>query len=45
MMSEALQECLSRFPKIDTPLKAEQEAEQCEALEAVISGRDAINIL
>ena len=41
MLAEALQECLSRFPKIDTPLKAEQR----EALEAVISGRDAINIL
>ena len=39
-MAEALQECLSRFPKIDT-LKAEQS----EALEALISGRDVIAIL
>ena len=35
MMGEALQQCLSRFPKIDTHYKAEQ----------LISGRDIINIL
>ena len=40
MMAEALQECLSRFPKIET-LKAEQR----EALESLISGRDVIAIL
>ena len=40
MMAEALQECLSRFPKIDT-LKAEHS----EALEALISGRDVVAIL
>ena len=40
MMAEAIQDCLSRFPKIET-LKAEQR----EALESVISGRDVIAIL
>ena len=40
MMSEALQECLSRFLKIDTLI-----AEHSEALEALISGRDVIAIL
>ena len=40
MMAEALQECLSRFPKTDT-LKAEQS----EALEALISSHDVIAIL
>ena len=40
MMAEALQECLSRFPEIDA-LKAEQS----EALEALISGRDVIKKL
>ena len=40
MMAEALQERLLRFPKIDT-----LKAEQYEALEAVISGRDVIAIL
>ena len=40
MMAEALQECLSRFPKTDT-LKAEQS----EVLEALISSHDVIAIL
>ena len=40
MMEEALQECLSHFPKTDT-LKVEQS----EALEALISSRDVIAIL
>ena len=39
MKAEALQECLSRFPKINT-LKAEQSG----ALEALIPGRDIIAI-
>ena len=37
MMAEALQECLSRFPKTDT--------KQSEALEALIFSRDVIAIL
>ena len=37
MMAEALQECLPRFPKVET--------EQRQALEAFISGRNMIAIL
>ena len=40
MMAEALQECLSRFPNIDT-----LTAEHSEALEVLISGHDVIAIL
>ena len=40
MMAKALQQCLSRFPEIET-LKREQR----EELEALIAGRDVIAIL
>ena len=40
MMAEALQECLSHFPNIDT-----LTAEHSEALEVLISGHGVIAIL